>query len=112
MTAVVAVQGLLFQDGGLLAMGANILNMGILTAAVGYGLYRLAANRGTGLKLGVAGLAAWLSVMSAALATSLELWLSGTVGLEIAREWPGARAAIHHRIGRLEVGQASVVVAA
>ena len=54
MTAVVAVQGLLFQDGGLLAMGANILNMGILTAAVGYGFYRLVANRPTGLKLGVA----------------------------------------------------------
>ena len=40
MTAVIAVQGLLFQDGGLLVMGANILNMGILTAAIGYGLYR------------------------------------------------------------------------
>ena len=38
MTAVIAVQGLLFQDGGLLVMGANILNMGLLTAAVGYGL--------------------------------------------------------------------------
>ena len=33
MTAVIAVQGLLFQDGGLLVMGANILNMGLLTAA-------------------------------------------------------------------------------
>src|ERR1051325_9210778 len=40
MTAVIAVQGLLFQDGGLLVMGANILNMGLLTAAIGYGLYR------------------------------------------------------------------------
>ena len=40
MTAVIAVQALLFQDGGLVVMGANILNMGLLTAAVGYGLYR------------------------------------------------------------------------
>src|SRR6478609_11564482 len=39
MTAVIAVQGLLFQDGGLLVMGANILNMGLLTSVVGYGLY-------------------------------------------------------------------------
>jgi molybdopterin synthase catalytic subunit len=35
-----------------------------------------------------------------------------TIAREIAVEWPGARVAIHHRIGRLEIGQASVVVAA
>jgi cobalamin biosynthesis protein CbiM len=40
MTAVIAVQALLFQDGGLLVMGANIFNMGLVTAAIGYGLYR------------------------------------------------------------------------
>src|SRR5215207_4246993 len=40
MTAVIAVQALLFQDGGLLVMGANIMNMGLLTSAIGYGLYR------------------------------------------------------------------------
>ncbi len=39
MTAVIAVQALLFQDGGLLVMGANILNMGLITALIGYGLY-------------------------------------------------------------------------
>src|SRR5512143_4294192 len=51
MTAVVAVQGLLFQDGGLLAMGANILNMGLLTAAIGYGLYRSVLERSQRTKL-------------------------------------------------------------
>src|SRR6266508_6174086 len=40
MTAVITVQSLLFQDGGLLVMGANIMNMGLITAAIGYGLYR------------------------------------------------------------------------
>ena len=45
MTAVVAVQGLLFQDGGLLVMGANIFNMGILTAVIGFGLYRMVAGQ-------------------------------------------------------------------
>ena len=40
MTSVIAVQALLFQDGGLLVMGANILNMGLLTVLIGYGLYR------------------------------------------------------------------------
>jgi cobalt/nickel transport system permease protein len=106
MTAVIAVQALLFQDGGLLVMGANILNMGILTAAVGYGLYRLVANRGKGLKLVGAGLAAWLSVMTAALATSLELWLSGTAGLEIVIP---AMMSVHALIG---IGEALITVAA
>src|SRR5512133_354469 len=45
MTAVVMVQGLLFQDGGLLAMGANIFNMGLLTAAIGYGLSQTGQGR-------------------------------------------------------------------
>jgi cobalt/nickel transport system permease protein len=40
MTSVIGVQALLFQDGGLLVMGANIFNMGLLTALIGYGLYR------------------------------------------------------------------------
>jgi len=106
MTSVIAVQGLLFQDGGLLAMGANILNMGILTAAVGYGLYRLVVNRGKGTRLTVAGLAAWLSVMTGALACSLELWLSGTARLEIVLP---AMLFVHALIG---IGEALISVAA
>src|SRR6266540_7433205 len=57
MTAVIAVQGLLFQDGGLLVMGANILNMGLLTTVVGYGLYRSVLGKSQSTKLAVAGIA-------------------------------------------------------
>ncbi len=106
MTAVIAVQGLLFQDGGLLAMGANILNMGLTTAAVGYGLYRSALGRGQRLKLVVAGAGAWLSVMAAALLTSLELWLSGTVRLAMVVP---AMLGVHALIG---VGEALITAAA
>src|SRR5574340_108908 len=49
LTAVIAVQGLLFQDGGLVVMGANILNMGLLTAVIGYGLYRAASGGSKGV---------------------------------------------------------------
>src|SRR3970040_1187219 len=55
MTAVIAVQSLLFQDGGVLVMGANIFNMGLITAAIGYGLYRATAGRGQTTRLAVAG---------------------------------------------------------
>ncbi|GAB4504714.1 MAG: energy-coupling factor ABC transporter permease [Anaerolineales bacterium] len=106
MTAVIAVQGLLFQDGGLLVMGANIFNMGILTALIGFGLYRAVAGRSKGMRLAVAGLAAWLAVLAAALTTSLQLWLSGTSRLEIVVP---AMLGVHVLIG---IGEALVTVAA
>jgi molybdopterin synthase catalytic subunit len=34
------------------------------------------------------------------------------IGGEAARQWPGAVLAIHHRVGRLEIGEASVAIAA
>ncbi len=106
MTAVIAVQGLLFQDGGLLVMGANIFNMGLLTAAIGYGLYRSVMNKSTGTKLAVAGVAAWLSVMAGALATALQLWLSGTSNLQTVAI---AMLGVHALIG---IGEALITVAA
>lgn len=106
MTAVIAVQGLLFQDGGLLVMGANILNMGLITAAIGYGLYRAASIGNRTLKLTVAGVAAWLSVMAAALLVSLQLWLSGTSQLQIVIP---AMLTVHALIG---LGEALITVAA
>lgn len=83
MTAVIGLQALLFQDGGLSVMGANILNMGLVTAAIGYGLYRSVVGRSKGVKLAVTGFAAWLSVMASALFTSLEIWLSGNADLKL-----------------------------
>ena len=106
MAAVIAVQGLLFQDGGLLVMGANILNMGLLTAAIGYGLYRLVVNSSKTVKLAVIGVAAWLSVMAGALATSLQLWLSGTSYLQTVVI---AMMSVHALIG---LGEALITVAA
>ena len=106
MTAVIAVQGLLFQDGGLIVMGANILNMGLLTSAVGYGLYRSVLGGNQRTKLAVAGLAAWLSVMAGALSTSLQLWLSGTTNLKIVIP---SMLGVHALIG---LGEMFITVAA
>lgn len=106
MTAVIAVQALLFQDGGLLVMGANILNMGLITVAIGYGLYRSVSGRSRTLKLTVAGIAAWLSVMAGALFTSLQLWLSGTSQLQIVIP---AMLGVHALIG---LGESLITVAA
>jgi cobalt/nickel transport system permease protein len=106
MVSVIGVQALLFQDGGLLVMGANIFNMGLLPALIGYGLVRGAAGRGRGIWLGIAGLAAWLSVIAGALFTALELWLSGTSLLAVVVP---AMLSVHLLIG---LGEALISVAA
>jgi cobalt/nickel transport system permease protein len=106
MASVIGVQALLFQDGGLVVMGANILNMGLLTALIGYGLYRSVAGRPRGVRLAVAGVAAWLTVMAGALATALQLWLSGTARLDIVVP---AMLGVHAIIG---LGEALITVAA
>ncbi len=105
MTCVVALQALLFQDGGLLVMGANIFNMGILTTLVGYSLYRLVIHKKNNIRLAVAGIAAFLGVLAAALMTAFQLWLSGTSPAQIV--FP-AMIGIHSLIG---VGEALITVA-
>lgn len=106
MTAVIAVQGLLFQDGGLVVMGANILNMGLLTAAIGYGLYRSVIGNNRAVKLVVIGVAAWLSVMAGALSTALQIWLSGNAEVQVIVP---AMLFVHAFIG---LGEALITVAA
>ncbi|NOQ40732.1 MAG: cobalamin biosynthesis protein CbiM [Anaerolineales bacterium] len=106
MTSVVGVQALLFQDGGLLVMGANIFNMGILTAAIGFGLYRMVIDRNKGTRLAVAGIGSWIATMAAALIASLQLWVSGTSQLEIVIP---AMLGVHVFIG---LGEALITVAA
>jgi cobalt/nickel transport system permease protein len=106
MACVIALQALLFQDGGLLVMGANILNMGFLPVLVGYGLYRAVTGHSRGVKLGVAGIAAWLSIMAGALITALQLWLSGTSPLALVVP---AMLAVHAVIG---AGEGLITVAA
>ena len=99
MTTVVAVQALLFQDGGLPGMGANITNMAIIAPLVGYGVYRgvriLAGERRWGLLVGGFG-AAWASVVVAAVACAIELGFSGTSPIGVALP---AMAGVHLLIG-------------
>lgn len=106
MASVIAVQGLLFQDGGLLVMGANIFNMGLLTAALGSLYYVLAGNQSKGVKMVVVAVLAWLSVMAGALFTALQLGFSGTSPFGVVVP---AMLGVHTVIG---VGEALITVAA
>jgi len=73
MTAVLLIQTLLFGDGGITAIGANILNMGLIGAFLGYRIYNGLKGIHEGLALG---LAAWLSVVLGATLASIEIGLS------------------------------------
>lgn len=105
MTSVVIVQGLLFQDGGLLAMGANLLNMAFLTVFISMGILNIRRKPGWKTRLVLVGLAAWLSVLGGALATTLQLWLSGTARLAMLLP---AMLGVHAVIG---VGEALISMA-
>jgi cobalt/nickel transport system permease protein len=109
MTSVVSIQALIFQDGGLLVLGANIFNMAIIGVAVSYAVYtairRLAGERRWGIFAG-GFLAAWLSIVVAALAVALELAISGTSPANLAIP---AMGGIHALIG---VGEGLITVGA
>ena len=80
LSLVLIVQGVLFGDGGLTTMGANIVNMGVIGGFVGYygyhWLFRLTKNM-----YASAAAAAWLACVVPALAAALELTLAGTFPL-------------------------------
>jgi cobalt/nickel transport system permease protein len=99
MTSVVSIQALLFQDGGLLALGGNIFNMGVLSVAVAYGVYalirRAARRQRWGLMAG-AFAAGWASVFVSSLAVAIQLAVSGASTASLAVP---AMAGIHAVIG-------------
>lgn len=109
MACVIATQGIVFQDGGLVAMGANIFNMGIVGTFGGYYLYRtLAASMGgeAKMRLPAAAIAAYISVVVAAFLCAIELWVSDTTAL-----WTAMTAMVgwHLLIG---LGEALITVGA
>ena len=109
MTAVVALQALLFQDGGLAALGVNTLNMAVISALVGWGVYRaLQPLREVHpvVPAIAAFAAAWLSVEAAAIATTLQLAASATSPLSVALP---AMVGVHALIG---VGEGLITLGA
>lgn len=101
VAVVVVVQALIFADGGLTALGINVLNMAIVTSFGGYalfrGLRRLLPDNGSGVVL-ASGLAAGLSVVLSAAAFSVE-WLFGASAPVPFDTVFGAMVGVHTLVG-------------
>jgi cobalt/nickel transport system permease protein len=86
MTVVVGIQALVFADGGLSALGINILNMGVITVIVGTlvfaGLMKLLPKTKTSI-VAASAIAAFLSVPASAAAWVFEYALGGTATYEL-----------------------------
>jgi len=109
MAVVIATQALAFADGGISALGANVVNMGVLGAllagfAVQAGVRVLPRTRTA--FLGLVAVVSWAAVMIGAAATSVMLALSDTVPLGTALP---AMLGVHALIG---IGEAVVTAVA
>ncbi len=98
LTLVLIVQGVLFGDGGITTMGANIINMGVIGGFVGFYTFRgvMAATKSMPV---AAFLAAWLACLIPSLACAVEMFFAGTFPL---REGLVAMGIYHAIIGFIE----------
>lgn len=104
---VLLVQALFFGDGGLTALGANVVNMGLIGGVVALFSFK-ALEKVTGRYLAV-GIAAWLSLFIAAEVTAVQMWLAGTFPLDIGLISMGI---YHFFIGIIEAILTVVVIIA
>jgi cobalt/nickel transport system permease protein len=98
ITTVLIVQGLLFGDGGLTALGANVFNMALVDSVLGYAVYRVISGLLPGLRgrITAVAFAAWFATVMASIVCAGELAWSGMVA------WPAAfsaMASVHMLIG-------------
>jgi len=106
ISAVLIVQCLFFADGGLAALGANIVNMGLIGAGLGGWIaVQLRTGKTRWELAAVTALAAWGSVVLAAFACSFELALAGTIPfLKVVPAMVG----VHALVG---IGEAAITLA-
>ncbi|MCQ9131541.1 energy-coupling factor ABC transporter permease [Streptomyces hilarionis] len=107
VSVVLLMQGILFADGGLTALGVNVTDMAIVTTVVSYAVFRGLVKvlpRGRRSLTAASFVAALLSVPAAAVAFTLIYWVGGTTDVAIGKV-AGAMIGVHVLIG---VGEAAI----
>ncbi len=100
LTLVLILQGIFFGDGGITAMGANIINMGVIGGFFGFYSYRT-VNSLFKNRFCAAFIAGWISLFIPAIVCAVELAVAGTFPLA-----PGliSMGVYHAFIGIIEGG--------
>jgi cobalt/nickel transport system permease protein len=114
VSVVLAVQALLFADGGLSALGLNVLNMALVTALAGYATFAVLKRllpRTSSSVVVASGVAAAISVVASAAAFTLQYAVGGT-GTAAVSTVVGAMVGVHVLIGIGEGLITAMVVAA
>lgn len=109
VAVVVIIQALAFADGGLTALGYNLLNMSVVPAVGGWAVFRGARRLLPASRTGVtaaAGVAAFASVVLSAMAFSLQWLFGASVAVPFDRVFT-AMVGVHALIG---VGEALITV--
>jgi cobalt/nickel transport system permease protein len=114
MAAILTVQCLIFNDGGLLALGCNVFNMGLVAPYLGYAVYRLTLGRSEGQKspgrLYLASfVAALVGVAASAAVVPVQISLSGMSAVPFTTFFP-LMVGIHLLIGVVEGAMTFAVV--
>jgi cobalt/nickel transport system permease protein len=101
MATVIISQALFLQDGGLLALGANLFNIGAIPVFSGYAIFKfLGSPDKQGRRLPIAGFfAGWISVVLSAAACAFELGLANAIPIKIGLP---AMTGYHAVIGIIE----------
>ncbi|MGH8925408.1 MAG: energy-coupling factor ABC transporter permease [Acidimicrobiia bacterium] len=101
VTVVVVVQALMFADGGVIALSLNVLNMALVTALVGWGVFRglmKALPKGAPTVMIVSMIAAGISVVASSLGFVLEYAIGGEGGAPLQTVFQ-AMVGVHALIG-------------
>jgi cobalt/nickel transport system permease protein len=114
MAAILIVQCLLFQDGGLLALGCNIINMGVIPCLIGGGLYHLLLGPAAKAAAWRQYLAAWMAclvgVVAGAAMVPVESGLSGVLRVPLG-QFLSVMIGVHLLIGLCEGAITFAVIA-
>jgi len=107
ISVVLLMQGILFADGGLTALGVNITDMAVVTVIVAYAVFRGLVKVLPRTRRSVTAasfVASLLSVPAAALAFTFLYWIGGTTDVAIGKV-AGAMVGVHLLIG---IGEAAI----
>jgi cobalt/nickel transport system permease protein len=113
MSTVVIAQALFLQDGGLIALGANIFNIAAVPVFAGYAVFNLLGGLGRKRLTVPAFLAGWVSLLVPAASCALQLAISGVVSARVAiPAMMGYHAVIGIAEGALTAGILSLLMRA